>query len=82
MIDLNSRRQDDDLLEQVTGGKQPDKPVTVNVPTPVPTPVPGGIVGNAPTKSSLCPNCNTETTFILGSGGRAVCKDCGFEKLM
>ena len=26
--------------------------------------------------------CNKDTTFLLYMGGRGICKDCGFEKLM
>ncbi len=37
---------------------------------------------NAQTKESFCPKCNKDTTFLLYMGGRGICKDCGFEKLM
>ena len=38
--------------------------------------------GNTNTKLSECKRCNRETLFILGTGGRAVCSECGEEKLM
>ena len=37
---------------------------------------------NADTKKSICPVCNAERTFLLGTGGRAYCEKCGHEKFM
>lgn len=33
-------------------------------------------------KQSNCPICNKERMFKLYSGGRAICKKCGYEKFM
>ncbi len=33
-------------------------------------------------KRSFCARCEKETMFKLGTGGRAICEECGNEKLM
>ena len=42
----------------------------------------GAGITNVPTKVSYCPKCETNTVFYLYSGGRAICKDCEYEKFM
>ena len=42
----------------------------------------GGINTNVPTRRSECPRCDKETVFYLYTGGRAICSDCGYEKMM
>ena len=34
------------------------------------------------TKDSYCPKCGKMMPFRLGSGGRAFCMECNFEKLL
>ena len=34
------------------------------------------------TRRSKCPRCDAETIFNLYTGGRAICQDCGYEKML
>lgn len=42
----------------------------------------GGTETIVKTRLSKCPGCDKETLFMLYTGGRAICKDCGYEKLL
>ena len=42
----------------------------------------GKNTNSIPKKNAYCPGCKKESTFRLGSGGRAVCEECGEEILL
>ena len=65
-MDIN-KKIDDSNLDNVNGGINNTN---------------GTAGSNAPTKVSYCPYCKADTVFYLGSGGRAVCKECENEKFM
>ncbi len=57
----------DDGLESVSGGI---------------TRTPANTMNTQPKKTEYCPKCETERTFYLYSGGRAICSTCGKEIMM
>ena len=44
--------------------------------------VTGGQDSQLSTRKSDCPSCEKETIFILYTGGRAICKECGYQKFL
>lgn len=40
------------------------------------------VVASIKTKKAHCPTCDRETEFVLGTGGRAVCRECNNQIMM